>query len=507
MSRGWVYVLDNPSMPGKVKIGFTERIPDQRANELDATGVPTPFVLQFTALVERAFELERAVHAAMDENRIRQNREWFDISVDDAINAVRSTAEELGLELLFEDDRFPEDRDADEEEYTVDEVDWPNDSAEAIAAHNFLLHLRKNKLFRGIQILETWLDRSPENAAEFFSSILDGFTTMDEVIEYENGLPHPGTEVRVENMRLVEEAALVQAVENLARNKSAEEQIFKILYEQYLPMISDVEKMVSAIKFFWRLFPKRRSMFVKLIDSYTKDIFSYDLSDESTVWALGRYSIILVERNQISKAIELIKHISPSIKKMKYRDQRTAYDGVFLETSPMGGIAQPIGVILSNSPENLHLDQVLQQLIQVPMFVNCMVKWGFPEKYQFLVRVTDKAGKERIGKYREFLTEYKNMKIVDFFTNEPLLPDQIPQVKEFLISVASRTQWKVLGSYMDIIETSDDDIYEQVAEELSANDIKRGLWTKAYALANGDEKATKAQYIKLRFDQIANGCA
>jgi hypothetical protein len=52
---------------------------------------------------------------------------------------------------------------------------------------------------------------------------------------------------------------------------------------------------------------------------------------------------------------------------------------------------------------------------------------------------------------------------------------------------------------------SEDALYEQVAAEMSANDIKRGFWTKAFALANGDAKITKTQYIKLRVEQINRG--
>jgi hypothetical protein len=40
--RGYIYVLTNPNMPGLVKIGYTQRLPRERANELSrATGVPS----------------------------------------------------------------------------------------------------------------------------------------------------------------------------------------------------------------------------------------------------------------------------------------------------------------------------------------------------------------------------------------------------------------------------------------------------------------------------------
>ncbi len=45
--NGYVYVLMNSSMRGLVKIGKTEREPEERAKELSAsTGVPTPFMVE-----------------------------------------------------------------------------------------------------------------------------------------------------------------------------------------------------------------------------------------------------------------------------------------------------------------------------------------------------------------------------------------------------------------------------------------------------------------------------
>ncbi len=51
---------------------------------------------------------------------------------------------------------------------------------------------------------------------------------------------------------------------------------------------------------------------------------------------------------------------------------------------------------------------------------------------------------------------------------------------------------------------SDDDIqfYRLVAQELSINRRDEGLWTKAFALENGDERATKARYIRERVESL-----
>ena len=43
--KGFIYVMTNPSMPGIVKVGMSKRVPTERAldNDLNSTGIPTPF--------------------------------------------------------------------------------------------------------------------------------------------------------------------------------------------------------------------------------------------------------------------------------------------------------------------------------------------------------------------------------------------------------------------------------------------------------------------------------
>ena len=68
---GWIYVLSNPAIPDLVKVGFTEADPETRAKELDATGVPQPFVVEHGVLVGGAQALERRVHRYLDAVRER----------------------------------------------------------------------------------------------------------------------------------------------------------------------------------------------------------------------------------------------------------------------------------------------------------------------------------------------------------------------------------------------------------------------------------------------------
>jgi len=53
------------------------------------------------------------------------------------------------------------------------------------------------------------------------------------------------------------------------------------------------------------------------------------------------------------------------------------------------------------------------------------------------------------------------------------------------------------------LEMNDDDFYDQVAEEIETNSLIPGVWTRAFAEADGDENRAKAIYIKLRVAKLA----
>lgn len=87
---GTVYILSNASMPGTVKIGKTERHIQERLDELQTTGVPTPFVCEalFAAIDHTA--AERCAHAHLKVVRVHPNREFFNASREDAIRSVQT---------------------------------------------------------------------------------------------------------------------------------------------------------------------------------------------------------------------------------------------------------------------------------------------------------------------------------------------------------------------------------------------------------------------------------
>ena len=77
MSKGYVYILTNPSMPGLVKIGKTTRDVEQRANELYQKGVPEPFGVSHHVYSPDCNELEIMVHRLLAASRVSTGREFF----------------------------------------------------------------------------------------------------------------------------------------------------------------------------------------------------------------------------------------------------------------------------------------------------------------------------------------------------------------------------------------------------------------------------------------------
>lgn len=88
----WVYVLSNESMPDMVKIGYTNKTPDERVGEINrATGVPTDFIVEYALPCVNGYEVEQLVHKELDDYRVNGKKEFFKLKVEEAkqlINAI-----------------------------------------------------------------------------------------------------------------------------------------------------------------------------------------------------------------------------------------------------------------------------------------------------------------------------------------------------------------------------------------------------------------------------------
>ena len=97
---GYVYILTNPSFKEDwVKIGRSSRPVDVRSKELDNTAVPLPFEIYATMRTVKYVEAEKLIHRYIERFtnlRIRDNREFFNVQPEVALDIFRDVAGVLG---------------------------------------------------------------------------------------------------------------------------------------------------------------------------------------------------------------------------------------------------------------------------------------------------------------------------------------------------------------------------------------------------------------------------
>ena len=93
---GYVYILTNPSFREDwVKIGKSSRPVDVRSKELDNTAVPLPFEIFATMKTAKYNEAEKLVHRYIERFtnlRIRNNREFFNVQPEEALEIFKEVA-------------------------------------------------------------------------------------------------------------------------------------------------------------------------------------------------------------------------------------------------------------------------------------------------------------------------------------------------------------------------------------------------------------------------------
>lgn len=90
MRGGFIYMLANQAMPGVFKVGMTRRLPQDRADELSkSTSSPAPFEVVHSVRVADPIRTERAVHELLSGARVSSNREFFRITLEQFLDAVR----------------------------------------------------------------------------------------------------------------------------------------------------------------------------------------------------------------------------------------------------------------------------------------------------------------------------------------------------------------------------------------------------------------------------------
>lgn len=90
VKKEYIYVLKNPAIPGKVKLGITDN-PNRRLKELSAaTGVPEPFYFYFVGNKENVGHIEREAHFIFDDYRDNKKKEFLSIDPERLVRFLKS---------------------------------------------------------------------------------------------------------------------------------------------------------------------------------------------------------------------------------------------------------------------------------------------------------------------------------------------------------------------------------------------------------------------------------
>lgn len=98
--KGFVYIAVNESLPNLVKIGYSDRHPDHRMQELSNTSIPHPFECAYSAIVDDPYRLEQLLHRELDEYRVTPDREYFKLSPANAVGHLEGIAKEHDIEII-----------------------------------------------------------------------------------------------------------------------------------------------------------------------------------------------------------------------------------------------------------------------------------------------------------------------------------------------------------------------------------------------------------------------
>lgn len=93
--RGFVYVLYDPSAPRRVKLGRTTRDPELRRLELSGSGLPDELQTAYYEWSPDCQQLEQVVHRRLAAYRVNPRREFFDVSIQLAIDTIQSASHDL----------------------------------------------------------------------------------------------------------------------------------------------------------------------------------------------------------------------------------------------------------------------------------------------------------------------------------------------------------------------------------------------------------------------------
>lgn len=99
LGEGYMYILENKGQPGILKIGYTDRSPQDRVKEINrGTGVITPWYIANTFACKSPDIIESLVHARLHPYRL--NKEGFAVTLPTAEQIIKNIIEENNAKIL-----------------------------------------------------------------------------------------------------------------------------------------------------------------------------------------------------------------------------------------------------------------------------------------------------------------------------------------------------------------------------------------------------------------------
>ena len=102
-------------MPDLIKVGITEDL-ERRMKELDKTGIPLPFECFYAVEIDESLapKIEKKIHEGFDDKRVRQNREFFSATPEQAKSILEIAVIMGGKDVTPKEDivETPQDRQA-----------------------------------------------------------------------------------------------------------------------------------------------------------------------------------------------------------------------------------------------------------------------------------------------------------------------------------------------------------------------------------------------------------
>jgi len=116
-------------MPGILKVGMTERTPEERLSEANASDTwrpPTPYKIDFAKKVSNPFQKEKTLHTLLGQytDRIHPRREFFRLSQEEVLKFVD----------LMDGEMWAGTREEEEEEEDEEDEDTSSESAQGVKA-------------------------------------------------------------------------------------------------------------------------------------------------------------------------------------------------------------------------------------------------------------------------------------------------------------------------------------------------------------------------------------